>query len=187
MKLNTCLWILSGFVVYSVLHFWLQECILCEQMPSFFSTVAVSLSFLGLLDSLVPDPVLLSVSSTVPCMNCAKSLPAWILQRAAHGQIYTSNRPLSISYSHLPSTVHSVQTSRNTWPRSRLSTESSNMLTASSVAVGLNVFITSINVLQFRQGINSQAAHDLFLVFLSGVLPWLFCDIQKLFIVFASF
>lgn len=61
------------------------------------------------------------------------------------------------------------------------------MLTASSVAVGL--FIASINRCQFWQGINSQAAHDvfLFLLLLSGVLPWLFCDIQKLFIDFASF
>uniref|UniRef100_A0A673GXC8 Tetratricopeptide repeat, ankyrin repeat and coiled-coil containing 2a n=1 Tax=Sinocyclocheilus rhinocerous TaxID=307959 RepID=A0A673GXC8_9TELE len=70
--------------------------------------VAVSLAFSGCC--LVPNPVVPSVSSTVPCMNCIKSLPACILQLAAHGQIYSSIRPLSISYSHLPSTVHSVQT-----------------------------------------------------------------------------
>lgn len=173
MKLNTVRFCCVFCIKSSC--FWLQECILCEQIPSFFfPTVAVSLAFFGLLASWVPDPVLLSVSSTVPCMNCTKWLPACVLQLAAHGQIYSSNRPLSISYSHLPSTVHSVQTSRKTWPLSRLSTESSNMLTASSVAVGLNVFIASINRCQFQQGINSQAVHDLFLVFLSGMLPWLF-------------
>jgi len=43
------------------------------------------------------------------------------------------------------------------------------MLTAS-----FYVFIGCINRFQFRQGINSQAARDLFLSFLSGVLLWLF-------------
>lgn len=128
----------------SVLHLAVFQSKNASCVNSAFSLSCPQFGFFRLLASLVADPVLINLSSTAPCMNFTKSLPACILQLAAHGEIYSYTRPLSISYSHPPSTVHSVQTSRNTWPLFMLSTESSNMLTASSVAVGFKCFFLPV-------------------------------------------
>lgn len=153
----------------------------------FFFLGCSQFGFFRLLASLVTDSVLINLSSTAPCMNCTKSLPACILQLAAHGEIYSSTRPLSISYSHPPFTVHSVQTSRNTWPLFRLSTESSNMLTASSVAAGFKCFYCQYKPISISARCKQPSCSWFVSFFFVWRVAMAFCDIQKLFVDFASF
>lgn len=61
----------------SVLHLAVFQSKNASCVNSTFSLSCSQFGFFRLLASLVADPVLINLSSTAPCMNCTKSLPAY--------------------------------------------------------------------------------------------------------------